>query len=337
VSNTFEDLTLEGQIDPFLYEEIFAACTAGWDRNFVTTEDGRKAGEEVVFRRHDQTIRHVLPWLSRNIDLSETNIIDFGSGCGSSALAFSKVARNVHSFEINDVSSEAFKKRMNLFNVNNVEFTQCPPEMIFERAADVVADNTSIMLVAVVEHLLENEQINYLRTFWDKLRPGQVLAIMETPNYLSYFDTHTFQMPFAHFVPDALFAEWVRRQPPSLRFRDGMMANLGSGALLEQRRRLGLGVTSEPFEQAFGIDLDEIIVGDGFDVEMMNWFPLSFDDRLLLTAFRHYNVQKNVGFCKNVLSFVFKKPESSSDAKEIKLNNKMKREEVISKYSLNLE
>ena len=323
-----EDMTLEGKLEDDTLRELRAICTAGWDPNFVASPEGLYASDTVAFRRHDATVRRIIPWLAKNVDFPTSNIIDFGAGCGSSALAMSKVARFVRSFEIHGTSCSAFRRRMEIFGVNNVELTECPPETIFQRAVEAIDDETHVVLVAVVEHLLEQEQVSYLRAFWDALAPGKTLSILETPNYLAYFDTHTFKQPFAHFVRDEHFEDWVRNSPSSLRFRDGLLEvfeRQGTQSALERRRRLGLGVTAEPFQQAFGCDLNEIVVADGFDEEMLKWFPLSFDDKILLATFRHYGVELPIGFAKNVLSFTFKKPVNEEEARQNKLRNATRR------------
>ena len=332
----YEHLILEGKLDSQMLDKLKTVCTSAWDQDFVRTHDGQRAANAVAFRRHDQTVRYILPWLDYHMDLSSTKIIDFGGGCGSSALAFSKVVPEVHSFEIDDASCEAFRRRMELFQISNVEFTQCTPETIYLRAAEAIDPNTTVVLVAVVEHLLENEQITYLKTFWENLAPGQSLIITETPNLLAYFDGHTFKEPFAQFVPDKLLANWLKRNPSSLRFRDDLvsaLSRLGENAILERRRRLGLGLTAEPFLQAFGCDLNEIIIGDGFDEDMMRWFPIHFDDRILLSTFNHYKIDLPVGFAKSVLSFIFKKPINSEQANENRARNIEKRQNIIDLYA----
>jgi 2-polyprenyl-3-methyl-5-hydroxy-6-metoxy-1,4-benzoquinol methylase len=253
IEQKVSQLLLERRISDEFFDELRAACTAGWDPAFASSPLGMLASEEVVFRRHDRALRTIVPWISRHKNLAEVDIIDFGAGCGSSSLAFSHFARRVFSFEIDDASSQAFAKRMEMFRVGNVQFEQCPPETIFEAASYRIAPDSSIVLAAVVEHLLEIEQVTYLRSFWDRLAPGQLLIITETPNYFAFFDGHTFEKPFAHFIPDELFSGWLERHDPSLRFRDALIAN--PQGMLQQRRRLGLGVTPEPFQQAFGIDL----------------------------------------------------------------------------------
>lgn len=331
-----DHMTLEGKIDPETLAKLRAICTAGWDLEYVASPDGIFASDTVAFRRHDRTVTSIIPWLARNIDFPKSSIIDFGAGCGSSALALSKVANSVKSFEIHGTSSIAFRRRMELFDVRNVEFTECPPETIFQRAADAVVQNTHIVLVAVVEHLLEHEQITYLKAFWDSLAPGNTLSIVETPNYLAYFDQHTFHKPFAHFVPDQLYSGWVRRSPESLRFRKSILARLDEGHIdvaLQQRRRLGMGVTAEPFEQAFGCDLNEVVVADGFDEEMREWFPIKFDDKVLIAAFQHYNIELPIGFARRTLGFTFKKPISVEDAQRNKVWNSSRRSDICKKFS----
>ena len=326
---------LEGRIPEAEYAELAKACTADWDPNFVASEDSRNAIADVVFRRHDNTVRFVVPWVHRIRPLHDCKIIDFGSGCGSSALAFSHFARAVAGFEIGHQLVEAFGTRMRLFQCANVKGMQAPPESILDEALAEVDEHSSILLNAVVEHLTEREQIDYLRAFWNALAPGEVLIITETPNYHAVTDTHTFKRSYAHTVPDELFIEYLQASPPDMRFRDGLLetyAREGRDAVLLARRRLGLPVSHHIFELAFGQDLNDIVVADGFDSEIVNWFPVSVDDRLLLQAHELHALPQPVGFCRSVLAFVFRKPRSAADVEAAREWNQRQREAVIERY-----
>lgn len=326
-----EDLVerfLEGRISPDDYATLTKACTAGWDPAFVASETSKEAVEEVVFKRHDNTVRFVVPWVNRIRPIRDCKIIDFGSGCGSSALAFSHFARDVAGFEIASELTAAFDVRMRVFGRDNVRVTQAAPENILAAAVAEVDESTSILLNAVVEHLTEREQIDYLRTFWEALAPGELLIITETPNYHAVTDTHTFGICYAHTVPDELFVDYLKASPPSLRFRAALLETLereGKEALLLQRRRLGLPVTHHVFELAFGRDLNEIVVGDGFDEAIVNWFPITTDDRLLLQAHQAHDLHQPIGFCRSVLSFVFRKPASQEDVDQAREWNRRQR------------
>lgn len=332
-----ESHLIEGNVAPEIIDVVRSGCTAHWEADFRESEAGRLASDFVAFRRHDDTVRHIVPWLSRHFDLATTHIVDFGAGCGSSSLAFAHFASAVHGFEICAPSGAAFLNRMKVFGADNTQLTRVSPEEIGNAALRAIQANTVVVLVAVIEHLREHEQVEYLKSFWGQLHPGQAVVIVESPNFYSYFDSHTFEAPFANYVPDALFVDWLRRHGQELRFRDSLLqtaATEGTEAALISRRRLGVGVTPEPFLQAFSTDLNELVIGDGFDDEMLRWFDISFDDQLLLSAWERYGVDLPVGFAKNVQSFIFRKPRTVSEAAMVKQRNDARRKSIIETHSL---
>lgn len=326
---------LEGKIPEDLFEAQKKASSVSWKPDWFRPGDWRSAEEDVVFRRHDNTLRFVIPWIEKFASLDGAHIIDFGCGCGSSSLAFSRYARHVDGFEIDPVSAEAARLRSRLFGSGNISVHQAGPREILAEAANRVTGRSVVVLLAVVEHLLEEEQVDYLRELWSRMKPGQLLVIAETPNYYAWLDTHTFQIPFASMVPDALFPEFLRRSPAELRFRDTMLGGVpGSPAasILERRRRFGLGVTHHAFEQAFEQDLSELIVGDGFDEPILHWFGVQADDQLLLSGFEVHKVMLPIGFARSVLSFVFRKPADAAEAAATRGRNAHRRKEIIERY-----
>lgn len=193
--------------------------------------------------RHDNTVKYVIPWIQSVRPITGGRIIDFGAGCGSSSLAFSRFAGEVYGFEIDPSSAAAFRKRMDMFGVSNAHMIEGDPTSILEPALTRIVCGSTVALIAVVEHLLEQERIEYLSAIWNRLSPGDLLVIAETPNFYAYLDTHTFGVPFAHMVPDSYFVEWLSCQPADLRFRESLLAAAavdGEGAVLEARRRLGM-------------------------------------------------------------------------------------------------
>lgn len=326
---------LEGRIADDIFAQQKRASTSGWREDYFKAEDVRSAEDDVVFRRHDNTIRFVIPWIEKIQKLAGAHVVDFGCGCGSSTLALSHFAARVDAFEIDEVAVEAARTRMRLFGANNVAIHHAGPAEIIGQAVNHVADRSVVVLLAVVEHLLESEQVAYLGALWSKMKPGQTLVIAETPNYYAWLDTHTFQIPFASMVPDALFPEYLRQSPARLRFRQTMLGAPGEDSveeILERRRRFGLGVTHHAFEQAFQQDLSEIIVSDGFDTPILNWFGVQADDQLLLSGFEVHKVLLPIGFARSVLSFAFRKPSSTAEEVAAKQWNARHRAEVIANY-----
>jgi SAM-dependent methyltransferase len=323
---------LEGALDPEAERLIREAVTAGWDQDFVNSEAGAPAVEDVVFRRHDNTVRFVVPWIDSVRPLKESRVLDFGSGCGSSALAFARFSPEVVGFEIDPPSVDAFRERMRVAQCPNASVSQHTPDEIMDAALAEVTPGTTVLFLAVIEHLTEDERLDYLTSFWKALSPGDLLVVAETPNYYAYFDGHTFGVPFAHMIPDQYFERWLETQDEDLRFRKDLLDLFRNGSpeeALERRRRLGIGVSHHVFELAFETDLRELVVADGFSPEIVDWFPLSTDDRSLVNSFRDYEIDLPIGFARSVLSFVFRKPRSTSEAQSHAEWNRKHREEVI--------
>jgi 2-polyprenyl-3-methyl-5-hydroxy-6-metoxy-1,4-benzoquinol methylase len=338
LASRYEERLIEGRLSKHDLERIKAAATAGWDPAVAQNPSYARAVEDVVFRRHDRTLKHVLPWIEKYQSLEGRRLIDFGSGCGSSALASSYFAAEVLSFEISQVSVQAYRTRMETLGRKNVHVTLAEPARIAQVAAEAIRPGDVVLLLAVVEHLTETEQYQYLKQFWDALSPGDVLVIVETPNRLAYMDTHTHQRPFYHLLPDQTFFNYLEKvAPESLRFKDGLIKSLsetGIEAASTQRRRLGLGVSYHEFEAAFGCDLNEVVLTDGFEEPIGSMFHTSIDDRLCVTAFEHHGIEAPIGFARSVLSFIFRKPMSASAAAELKSHNAARREAIFRQYSL---
>ena len=327
---------LEGALDPEAERLIREAVTASWDQDFVNSEAGAPAVEDVVFRRHDNTVRFVVPWINSVRPLRESRILDFGSGCGSSALALARFSPEVVGFEIDLPSVEAFRVRMRVADCPNASVTHHTPEGILDASLAEIVPGTTVLFLAVIEHLTEDERLEYLTSFWNALSPGDLLVVAETPNYYAFFDGHTFGVPFAHMIPDQYFEKWLESQDEGLRFRKDLLDLFRDGQpgeALERRRRLGMGVSHHVFELAFETDLNEVVVADGFSPEIVNWFPVSTDDRSLVNSFRDYELELPVGFARSVLSFVFRKPSTTSEAQSLAEWNREHREEVIRRYA----
>lgn len=328
---SFKSNRLEKTLTRESYERIRDAVTSGWDREFVQDPANASAVDDVVFRRHDNTVQFVVPWVEAVRPLRDSRVLDFGCGCGSSSLAFARFSPEVVGLEIDTPSIDGFRTRMDVTNCTNATVSQHDPEQILESAIDEIRPGTTVLLLAVVEHLTEAERLDYLTRIWDALSPGDLLVVAETPNQYALFDGHTFGVPFAHLVPDAYFERWLESQEEGLRFRQDLLdvfENSGTDAALERRRRLGMGVSHHAFELAFGLDLREVVAADGFSKEIDGWFPISGEDRRLVSTFQELGVELPIGFARSVLSFVFVKPRSVSEAESRKKWNEKHRKKV---------
>jgi hypothetical protein len=91
-------------------------------------------------------------------------------------------------------------------------------------------------------------------------------------------------------------------------------------------------VSHHCFELAFDCDLSEIVVADGFCENIVDWFPVFPDDRMLLGFFRDREIELPIGFARSVLAFMFRKPDSAADARKVREWNRQHRNYVLSRY-----
>jgi ubiquinone/menaquinone biosynthesis C-methylase UbiE len=288
--------------------DLLAPLVGSWEQG---TTAQREAVANEVYLRYNATLRYAVPWLQRAISLQDSEIVEIGCGTGSSSVAFAQAARAVRGYDISEQYVEAARQRAGFFQLDNVEFTACrPADLAREVAAHHPRGTDIVLLFAVLEHCTSAEALEYLRSCWQMLRPGGVLAVIETPNRLTYFDLHTSQLPFFHFLPRELKLEYFERSP-----RDEVVDELrralekSEEEALESLTRLGAGISYHEFELALDTDdLGSLLVCDGFEAEMLQWFPPNYEERLLQTVFQQHRVPAPLGFTRHVLNLAFRKP-----------------------------
>jgi S-adenosylmethionine-dependent methyltransferase len=114
-----------------------------------------------------------------------------------------------------------------------------------------------IIFFASLEHMTHRERLAALAGAWGMLRPGQYLAVVETPNRLWYIDNHTSLLPFYLWLPDDLALAYAGRSPrESLREQ---FAEARDHQMVEFLRQ-GRGVSYHEFELALGIPAEELPV-----------------------------------------------------------------------------
>jgi hypothetical protein len=72
---------------PAIEQALRETYFSGYDQQFLLTDNGRNDIENNVFRRYNHSLRHVVPWLGRVIDLAGKNVLEIGCGTGSSTAA----------------------------------------------------------------------------------------------------------------------------------------------------------------------------------------------------------------------------------------------------------
>jgi S-adenosylmethionine-dependent methyltransferase len=98
------------------------------------------------------------------------------------------------------------------------------------------------------------ERLLSLKAAWSLLGSGCLLAIIESPNRLWYFDDHTSNLPFYHWLPDELALEFLKRSRNY--YFDPVFERFDETSQIELIRR-GRGVSFHEFELALG-DIDQL-------------------------------------------------------------------------------
>ncbi len=148
---------------------------------------------------------------------------------------------------------------------------------------------------------------------WTLLRPGGVLAIVEAPNRLTYFDWHTSQIPFFQQLPIELQAQYYDRSP-----LDGFVSTMrtavdsgGAEAVQDRLRRWGQSVSFHDFEVIFG-DLSELVISDGSHLLVERYKPAieRRGERALREFLDSEGIEIPRGFDRATIDVILQKPST---------------------------
>lgn len=261
----------------------------GWSGDYATTADGLAAVDVQAIGRYNDCVQWIVPWVTRHIDLTGKHLIDLGCGTGSSTAAFAGVAKSVIGYDIEDVSIEAAKGRSKVLGLSNTSYISEPPATLLDKMTRDHPDGVdAILCYAVLEHQTFGERTQTLKSCWELLRPGGVFIIADTPNRLTYNDTHTSLMPFFHMLPHEVAVAYASMSPRKDFAQAIESAAKKSPAVAEELLiRWGRGVSFQDFELALG-DVSRSVVGDGFDPEILCVKPLVLEEMFLgMYAMKH--------------------------------------------------
>ena len=255
---------------------------------WLRSESGRSSVNYEAVVRYANACRWVVPWVDKYCCLEGAKMIDIGAGTGATAAAFSSAVANISGFEIEEKSVNAARERFAIMGIDNCKIHLVRPENQLNIIREMHPDGADmVLLFAVLEHLTQEERIRYLSFIWHEiLRPGGYLIVVDTPNRLSYFDEHTSVMPFFHLLPPYLALRYFDRSP-RLEFVAGIQDVIqASEDATMALHRWGLGASFHEFEIAFDMtSLESLVIANGFEWEMTNWFPPKLEDKLLVTYF----------------------------------------------------
>jgi len=153
----------------------------------------------------------VIPWLNRVLPLRGAKVLEVGCGTGCATQVLAELGADVDAIDIDANAVTLTQARCQLHGV--------PVRAKLLDAVDMEQEfryrlfNT-IIFSAVLEHMSLKERLSTLGSAWRMLRPGAFLCILDTPNRLWYYDHHSMQLPFLHWLPDDVALAYAQRFSP---------------------------------------------------------------------------------------------------------------------------
>ena len=299
------DQKIIAEIEQGLRATYFVEYEAG----FLETELGIQDLQANVFNRYNNSLRHVVPWVARHIDLSGKKVVEIGSGTGSSTAAFAHFVDSVHGYDIHGPSVEGARKRLEILGITNTRIDIIKGEELVGRlGADHQSGVDIMLLFAVLEHQTTEERIATIATCWQLLKPGGLLVVVETPNLLQYFDFHTSLLPFCHLLPTDMYARYAQFSP-----RNGFNNAFRNADSLAKEEldlaitRWGRGASYHDFELALGQTYGRQLVANGFEKEMLDWVGVCLEEEVLRYYIDRRGLAIPKAFSRVALNFILQK------------------------------
>ncbi len=174
----------------------------GWRSETTYSVEGYRAdlADHLHNRLNDDRGR-IIPWLDNAHPLRGSRILEIGCGTGSSTVALAEQGAIVTGIDIDEDAlivardrCAAYGLKASFMPLNGRQLAGIFPARSFDL----------IIFFACLEHMTIKERLESLRQAWDLLPSNGLLAIIETPNRLWFYDEHTSRLPLFHWLPNEL-------------------------------------------------------------------------------------------------------------------------------------
>jgi len=205
-------------VESSLEEHFFGRFPDG----YLQTEEGKTDLEDHLSGRIDRARKDIIPWLSDKKHLSGARLLEIGSGTGTSTVAFAEQGADVTALDVDDASLSVARVRCEAYGLPSVRFVVGNAATL----SDLFESNRFdfIVFYASLEHMTHHERVLAIAGSWRILRPGGFWSIVDSPNRLRYYDSHTSLLPFFHWLSDDIALSYIRFSPREKmreRFRQG--------------------------------------------------------------------------------------------------------------------
>ncbi|HVW69250.1 MAG TPA: class I SAM-dependent methyltransferase [Steroidobacteraceae bacterium] len=152
----------------------------------------------------------IAPWFCDARSLQGASVLEIGCGIGASTVALAEQGAKVTAIDVDAPSLEVARTRCAAYGVE-AEFHELNAVEAFSVLSGRSFD--FIIFCAVLEHMTHAERLAALGASWRMLAGGGLLGIVEAPNRLWFFDSHTALLPFYMWLPDELAILYASRSP----------------------------------------------------------------------------------------------------------------------------
>ena len=267
----------------------------------LSKEEYNDAINGQLFERLSYNRNRIAPWLNSIKNLSGVKILEIGCGTGISTLALNEQGAQVTGIDVDEGSLNVAKDRMKMAGFDTE---------LHLMNADEIKENFGakkfdfIIYYAVLEHMTIEERLSSLKQAWEMLPEGGFLSVIETPNRLWYYDSHTAAMPFYDWLPDELafyYSKFSKRN----NFKD-LYRELNDDDMIKFLR-WGRGASYHEFEVAIAPLKDLNVVGSLMQFEKTTLLKSGFKGMRYIKFLKSLNKNLHSGFCNPYLDIVLKK------------------------------
>ena len=273
---------------------------------YLLTDWGKNDLENHLFRRLDADRNMIVPWLDAVRPLRHASILEIGCGTGCSTVALAEQGAEVTAIDVDANSLLVASERCRTYGLE-VNFAHANATEVHELFAGRHFDY--IIFYAALEHMTIEERMSAMRATWQMLSVGDLWCVIETPNRLWYYDSHTSLLPFHMWLPDELAFEYSRFSPRQ-NYRE-QYREYTDEAKLDFLRR-GRGVSFHEFELAMK-PTKELRIKSSLNVTNRERGPLGLLKWRLSNEYRYISLLRRIapdlheGFLQSSLYLIIEK------------------------------
>ncbi|MCK1511740.1 methyltransferase domain-containing protein [Bradyrhizobium sp. 190] len=288
-------------------ERLVAALTKHYFRDppdYLSTQAGKKDLDDHVIGRTYVDRRTIVPWLDTLFRLDGAKIIEIGCGTCSSTVALAEQGAEVFGYDIDEASLAVGSERLSIYGVK--------ADLIKGNATEIpaaqIAEVNAVIYFATAEHMTLDEKLSSFSAVWGSLHSGAYLIVVETPNRLWWFDSHTALLPFYMWLPDDLATHYSRFSP-RFPFNERLRPPVTAQTLLSLTRT-GRAASYHEFELSLG-GLSALQISSlnrwnrGNLLQFAKWFAV---DRSFEKWLRRHGPRVGNAFYESYLQLAIRKP-----------------------------